>query len=541
MRNSHATTPDVVARAALRARCDRVHVITVACDHRGRIMEDVAQDHPAGVLMAEPLVRRAVEDIASGLSPDPKVPREVARRCWAWVITAETRLSDQSLVAIALESGAMLEPWLLRAMSDSPQSSDKARSLVAQGAKYDAAVIKTLATLLAGSLEDLHTLAETRAAIRGFTRELSGSYETINLLYSLGRVMGDVTQPVDFARLACDKLLDAMPFSWAAVRLAKTPALPPMCQDRTFWSGELPTAAERMTALCDEVISILRPAQGCVVLDHPGELCGRGVEPLYLVHPIVRDRQVTGAILIGGKVSDDPTFSSYDTQTLEAAAGYLSTFLSSAGLYSDQQSLFLGTLRALSASIDAKDRYTQGHSERVAQLSKSIALAMKLGPEAGERLHLAGLVHDVGKIGVPEAVLTKQGKLTEQEFAAIKLHPTIGHRILRDIPLLEDILPAVLYHHERVDGRGYPDGLAGDAIPLFARIVAVADTFDAMSSNRSYRAAMPRAQVLQELARVSGAQLDRAVVEAFGTLDLGFYDELVKRHEQMQSPSAQAA
>jgi HD-GYP domain-containing protein (c-di-GMP phosphodiesterase class II) len=538
MRTGPATTPDVVARAALRARCDHIHIVTVACDHRGRVLDDVTKDHPAGVLLAEPQISRSVEDIASGLSPDPKTPREVAKGCWAWIVTAETRLSSQSLVALALESGAVKEAWLLQAMTQSPKSSDRARARIMQAARYDPSVIKALAVLLSGSLEDLHTLAETRAAIRGFTRELSGSYETINLLYSLGRGMGDVTHPLDFARVACDKLLDAMPFSWAIVRLSPTPALPPACQNRVFASGSLPVAREWLVERSDEVVRSLPSTQGCVVLDRPADLCAGGAEPLFLAHPIVRDRQVTGAIMVGGKVSDDPTFSSYDTQTLEAAAGYLSTFLSSAGLYADQQSLFLGTMRALSASIDAKDRYTQGHSERVAALSKAIALAMDLGPEAAERLHLAGLLHDVGKIGVPEAVLTKQGKLTDAEFDAIKLHPTIGHKILRGIPLLSDVLPAVLHHHERWDGRGYPDKIANESIPVYARIVAVADTFDAMSSNRSYRAALPRPQVLHELRRCAGSQLDPAAVSAFSTLDLAIYDELVKRHEVARASAA---
>src|SRR5690606_19492982 len=158
----------------------------------------------------------------------------------------------------------------------------------------------------------------------------------------------------------------------------------------------------------------------------------------------------------------------------------LSVFAENAGLYADQHALFMGTLEALTAAIDAKDRYTCGHSERVAHLACELGLASGLSPAAAERIRIAGLLHDVRKIGVPESVLTKPGRLTDEEFGQVRLHPTIGHRILKDIPQLQDVLPGVLHHHERWDGGGYPANLAGEQIPLIARILAVADAFDAM-------------------------------------------------------------
>jgi HD-GYP domain-containing protein (c-di-GMP phosphodiesterase class II) len=534
MRAGLGTSPEVVARAALRVRCDRVGVITVVCDRAGRLSEDVSGDHPGGVLLAEPIIRRAIEDLASGMSEDPRKPREVASKCWVWMVQAETRLSDLHLIAIALESGAMQEPWLLRALGACGANSDRARARVAQVAKFHANVIPSIAGLLAGSLEDLHTLAESRSAIRGFTRELSGSYETISLLYSLGRGLGDVTRPLDLVRGTCEKLLDAMPFEWAAARVSETSLVPTSVRGISVVTGRSPVPEAMMAGHADDVIQRLVGTTGCVVMDSPKVLC-QSREPLFLAHPLVRERGVIGVVLIGAKTTEDPTFSSYDTQTLEAAAGYVSTFLSGSGLYEDQQQLFLGTIRALSASIDAKDKYTQGHSERVSMLSEMIALASGMNPIQAERLRIAGLVHDVGKIGVPEAVLTKQGKLTDAEFELIKAHPTIGHTILKDIPLLGDILPSVLHHHERWDGKGYPHGLAGQAIPINARIVSVADSFDAMSSTRSYRGAMDRARVLGELRRARGTQLDADLVDAFLKLDLAPYDEMWSRHESIQA------
>ncbi len=148
-----------------------------------------------------------------------------------------------------------------------------------------------------------------------------------------------------------------------------------------------------------------------------------------------------------------------------------------------------------------------------------------------ERIHIAGLMHDVGKIGVPEAVLCKPGKLTKEEFDAIKQHPRIGHDILEGIPQLADILPGVLWHHERWDGRGYPDGLSGEETPLIARILSIADTFDAMSSNRSYRSALSRDKVLAEITNVGGSQLDAELAAMFVLLDFAGYDRMVASRE----------
>ncbi|MCP4495177.1 MAG: HD domain-containing protein, partial [Phycisphaeraceae bacterium] len=140
-----------------------------------------------------------------------------------------------------------------------------------------------------------------------------------------------------------------------------------------------------------------------------------------------------------------------------------------------------------------------------------------------------GLVHDIGKIGVPEAVLCKSGRLDEAEFAAIRQHPQIGFRILRDIPQIRDLLPGVLCHHEAWDGTGYPAGLEGDEIPLLARIVAICDSFDAMSSSRTYRRAMPRDEVFAEMIRCQGTQFDPSITPVFIGMDLTEYDRLLAR------------
>ncbi|QFR00225.1 HD-GYP domain-containing protein [Streptomyces phaeolivaceus] len=172
------------------------------------------------------------------------------------------------------------------------------------------------------------------------------------------------------------------------------------------------------------------------------------------------------------------------------------------------------TIRALVQAVDIKDGYTRGHSERVGQASLLIARELGMDDERAEVLRFAGILHDVGKLGVPTRLLRKDGPLTPEERRVIELHPEYGHEIVRGISFLGEARAAVLHHHERLDGSGYPYGLAGGQIPEFARVVAVADAFDAMTSTRSYRRARPVAAALAELDRCAGAQFDPVMVAA---------------------------
>ena len=173
-------------------------------------------------------------------------------------------------------------------------------------------------------------------------------------------------------------------------------------------------------------------------------------------------------------------------------------------------------LIALSNAIEAKDAYTEGHAERVAHYSVEIGKRLRLSPAEIRRLRLGGLLHDVGKIGVPEIVLNKGGPLSAEEWDVMKRHPQIGDRICRPLQSLREVLPMIRSHHERMDGTGYPDGLRGDEIPLEARIVCLADMYDALATTRSYKRAFPRErciEILREEAELN--HLDRRVVDAF--------------------------
>lgn len=192
----------------------------------------------------------------------------------------------------------------------------------------------------------------------------------------------------------------------------------------------------------------------------------------------------------------------------------------------ENRELFMGSIRMLAAAIDEKDPYTRGHSGRVAKYSLTIAQEMGLDSEAMDKLRISALLHDVGKIGVDDNVLKKPGKLTEEEFTLMKQHPVKGANIMRPVAQLKDMLPGIELHHERMDGQGYPYGLAGDQIPMMARIIAVADTFDAITTNRPYQSAMDLEYAMDRINQLAGAKFDVDVVHAIqravaaGTLKL---------------------
>jgi len=191
----------------------------------------------------------------------------------------------------------------------------------------------------------------------------------------------------------------------------------------------------------------------------------------------------------------------------------------------------MGLMHSLTSAVDAKDAYTCGHSERVAMVSKMLAQEVGLTEQEVDRIYMAGLLHDVGKIGVPESVLQKPGRLTVEEFEQMKRHPVIGAHILQDVKQIKDIIPGVLHHHERFDGKGYPGGLAGRDIPLMGRLICLADCFDAMTTTRTYRQAMPLEAALADIRRCAGTQFDPGLTESF--LNIGT-DRLreVLRHQK---------
>ena len=207
-------------------------------------------------------------------------------------------------------------------------------------------------------------------------------------------------------------------------------------------------------------------------------------------------------------------FDTEDIQLLEILASQASTVLQISALYGQASQLFLDFIKVLTAFIDAKDPYTRGHSQRVSDYSVCIAQELGIRGDLLHDIRIGSLLHDIGKIGVPEQILTKPDKLTTEEFDQMKRHPGIGYKIMYEVQLVHNVLPAIVEHHERLDGRGYPFGLKNDQISLMGRIVAVADVYDALTTDRPYRKALDQESVLDYLHQQIGTQFDSTCVNA---------------------------
>lgn len=519
-------------------RCGSLGLITWRLDLNGLPVEDPAAPELVSMWLSSKPFRQVLTELGSVWSgqstPSPSNPVP-----GVWVFPFEElhrRRRTGYFVAIgfgpAIMESSLLEPG---SVGGALQLS-AVRHTLHEYTTIDEHAAQRLSHTLSWMHRDLVSGYKSTETIEGFTEQLATAYEAVTMLCDLGREMGAINEPQPFVRKICDRIASTLQYRWVSIALdagvdgddgvyqvgklrLETEAVRTMI---ARLAGQSPTATAGTTAIYQ-------------IADPASELA-----PQLVVHPIERGGQRYGVIIAGGKLGEDPQVSTYETKSIESVCGLLGAFLENADLYEEQRISFIGTIRAMSGALDAKDRYTRGHSDRVAHLSAKIARHLGFSEEESERVRIAGIVHDVGKIGVPEGVLCKPGRLTDEEFDKIKLHPEIGHEILKGIPSLSDILPGVLHHHERYDGKGYPHGLAGDDIPLLARIIGVADTFDAMSSNRAYRSRMSRDVVLAEIAKCSGSQFDPRVAEAFLALDLSEYDAMVENHAA-QDPLRQAA
>ncbi|KAA5545518.1 HD-GYP domain-containing protein [Roseiconus nitratireducens] len=251
--------------------------------------------------------------------------------------------------------------------------------------------------------------------------------------------------------------------------------------------------------------------------------CGReGLNELVLV-PCSSEGRVHGYILACNRIKEDlgddpwgqPGFTTMHASLMETAANQLASHLQTSRLLRQKEELFTDVIRALVNAIEARDPYTCGHSERVACFARLLASHLGFTSSECERLYLTGLLHDVGKIAIPDVVLRKPTKLNDQERAIIETHTDYGWRILHELDALQHVLPGVLYHHEHWDGRGYPDKLAGENIPIDGRILAVCDAFDAMTSDRPYRSGMSVTRCLQIMQEGAGTIWDPALIDLF--------------------------
>jgi putative nucleotidyltransferase with HDIG domain len=226
------------------------------------------------------------------------------------------------------------------------------------------------------------------------------------------------------------------------------------------------------------------------------------------------DSKPLGVFCLAGKLRGD-FFTSTEAKLVNTIGAYLASVLSNAHLYEKSRRLFIGAVTALANAIESRDEYTHGHVERVMQYAEAIGRELGFDREHLELLHVAALMHDLGKIGIPDEILKKRGTLSPEERKTIESHALVGPRILKGFGDLEPVIPWIQAHHERPDGTGYPQGLQGSAIPLEAQILAVADAFDAMTTTRTYHQAIPFDEGARRLLEGVGTQFSPQVVEAF--------------------------
>lgn len=338
----------------------------------------------------------------------------------------------------------------------------------------------------------------------GFANEVLQNYEQLNLVFDLTQQIAEITDATAIESLLLQRLARLLAVDTIVVIGADGAR-------RAYGPNEpLSVGAADLTDIHPQAVAELRTAVQRARQVNVTVAQGHQV----LAGPLIRlDQKVD--VVFAVRSSRTALFHSGEMMLTESLLAFGGQIIANTELHERMRHMSLQVTRAMIAAVDKKDHYTSNHSERVGFLTRITAQEMGVAPAELEVMEWAGLLHDVGKIGIPEEILSKPGKLTPEEFEIIKGHPRMGYEILRPIASLGVILDGVLYHHEYPDGSGYPAGLKGDEIPLVARIVHVADTFDALTSTRSYRKAFSVQRAIEIIVADSGTRIDRAVGEAF--------------------------
>lgn len=399
---------------------------------------------------------------------------------------------------------------------------------------FDVPAMQRQGELLLGMLQDQTRLAGIEGELDSLSTQLAATYEELTLIYQISSGMKINRSACEFFKQACHDVMQVMDVRAMGVTLQPSIA----CGSQPAVYGEISLPAQALERLSGQLLETLPRSQGPLLINDTSSVANLAWLGQYTKHllavPLQRQDQSLGCLFAMDKRQGD--FDSTDAKLLTSIANEAAVYLENARLFEDVHGLMMGLLHSLTSAVDAKDAYTCGHSERVALLSRTIAAQAGLDENRVERTYMAGLLHDVGKIGVPEAVLRKTGRLTAEEFEEIKKHPAIGARILQDVKQVADIIPGVLHHHERYDGKGYPAGLAGVDIPLMGRMICMADCFDAMTSSRTYRKAMPLEAAMTEIRRCSGTQFDPELAEVFLGISVDTLRELLHDHHQQRRP-----
>jgi HD-GYP domain-containing protein (c-di-GMP phosphodiesterase class II) len=346
--------------------------------------------------------------------------------------------------------------------------------------------------------------------IQELGNQLESTYEEISLLHALTRKLQISRSPFELAELCLNRLHACIKSEGNAIWIEDKSGNPSFLVDGRIPFDEFGMA--RLIARVDD-----RDGSQPFVNNHiEGTLLGADFPGLKNVVVVpVREGSHRFGWILSCNSRGESEYGTVQASLLNSVAAILGTHLRNIDLYEQHEELMISFVRSLVSTLDAKDPYTRGHSERVALIAKRIGEKMQLPPDDMDDIYLSGLLHDIGKIGVDDRILGKPDKLSDEEFREIQRHPMIGYSILQGLKNLQRVLPGVRSHHESFNGRGYPDGLIGEEIPLMARILAVADSYDAMGSDRPYRNGLPLEKIEEIFRRGAGRQWDGRVIDAY--------------------------